>query len=162
MAVILIAAMGKNRVIGHHNKLPWRLPEDMAFFRRTTTGNPVLMGRKTFESFGARPLKNRVNIVLTRSTDYAPEGAEIAHSVEEALSRHRSGDVYVIGGEEIYRQLLPVADRIVLTEIESEFEGDAFFPEFSGAEWKLVDSVKGVENEENPYSYSFCTYERCR
>jgi len=154
--------MGKNRVIGHHNKLPWRLPEDMAFFRRTTTGNPVLMGRKTFESFGARPLKNRVNIVLTRSTDYAPEGAEIAHSVEEALSRYRSGDVYVIGGEEIYRQLLPVADRIVLTEIESEFEGDAFFPEFSGAEWKLVDSVKGVENEENPYSYSFCTYERCR
>lgn len=132
----------------------------MAFFRRTTTGHPVLMGRKTFESFGSRPLKNRINIVLTRSKDYAPEGAEIAHSVEEALSRHLNGDVYVIGGEEIYRQLLPAADRIMLTEIEHDFTGDAFFPEFPESNWQLVDSVKGLENEENPYCYYFRTYAR--
>ncbi|WP_028561135.1 dihydrofolate reductase [Paenibacillus pinihumi] len=160
MAIILISAMAKNRTIGIDNKLPWRLPEDMAFFRRTTTGNTVLMGRKTFESFGSRPLKNRLNVVMTRSTDYAPEGCGIVQSVEEALQTYSDSDLYVIGGEEIYRQLLPHADRILLTEIDADFEGDSFFPEFAKDEWELTDSVKGIENEDNPYSYYFQTYQR--
>ncbi|WP_332908518.1 dihydrofolate reductase [Paenibacillus roseus] len=160
MAIILISAMAKNRTIGIENKLPWKLPEDMAFFRRTTTGNTVLMGRKTFESFGSRPLKNRLNVVMTRSADYVPEGCEIVHSVAEALDRYSGADLFVIGGEEIYRQLLPYADRILLTEIDEEFEGDSFFPEFAKNEWELIDSVKGIKHEDNPYSYYFQTYQR--
>ncbi|GGF90038.1 dihydrofolate reductase [Paenibacillus abyssi] len=161
MSITMIAAMAKNRTIGTDNELPWRLPEDMAYFRRVTTGTTVIMGRKTLESFG-KPLKNRRNVVLTRNPDYRPEGCEIVHSIDQALGQFASADVMVIGGEEIYRQFLPYADKILLTEIDAEFEGDAQFPEFSAEEWQLAESVKGIRDEKNPYDYYFQTYVKKR
>ncbi|XEC92555.1 dihydrofolate reductase [Paenibacillus tarimensis] len=161
MSITLIAAMARNRTIGNGNKLPWHLPKEMAFFTRSTTGKTIIMGRNTFESFG-KPLKNRLNVVLTRNKNYAPEGCEIVESVEEALERYRMADIMIIGGEQVYRQFLPYADRILLTEIDAEFEGDAFFPDFNPEEWVLTETVKGIRDENNPYDYYFQTYERKR
>ncbi|RXZ81846.1 dihydrofolate reductase [Paenibacillaceae bacterium] len=159
MTITLIAAMGRNRTIGKDNKLPWKLPDDMAYFVRKTKGKTVLMGRKTLESFG-KPLKNRTNIVLTRRDDFAQDGCIVAHSLDEAFVAAQGADVMVIGGEEIYRQALPFADVILLTEIDEEFEGDAHFPAFSADEWELADSIKGNRDDKNPYDYYFQTYKR--
>src|SRR5436190_16221397 len=123
-----IAAMSANRVIGKDGALPWRLPEDMKFFRSVTTGHPIVMGRKTWDSLG-RPLPNRRNIVLSR-TMAAVEGAEVVRSPEELDALGLSGDVYVIGGAEIYRLLMPRCAAVYLTVLTAEAEGDAFFPPF--------------------------------
>lgn len=162
MSITLIAAMDRNRAIGTNNKLPWRLPADMNYFKQQTMGKTVLMGRLTFQSFGGRPLTGRRNVILTRSADYRPEGAETVSSVEEALSRYGGeGELMVIGGEQVYRQLLPFADRVLLTEIDEAFEGaDAFFPELDKAEWKLAASIPGERDEKNRYDYKFQTYVR--
>ena len=137
--ICLIVAQGLNRVIGHNNEMPWHIPEDLQYFKRTTLGKPVIMGRKTFESIG-RPLPQRPNIVITRQQDWQAEGVEVAHSIDQAIEMAKElGDfeeIMVIGGAEIYRQSLPMADRLYITQVQAAFEGDAFFPEYTLDEWR--------------------------
>ncbi|WP_020616282.1 dihydrofolate reductase [Paenibacillus daejeonensis] len=159
MTISMIAAMARNRTIGVDNDLPWRIPDDMAYFKRMTTGTTVVMGRKTLESFGG-PLKNRRNIVLTRSDDFSREGCEVVHTVEEVLEKYGEQDLMIIGGEQIYRLFLPHADRLLLTEIEEDFEGDTRFPEFDSNEWEQALREKGIRDEKNPYDYYYTTYVR--
>lgn len=159
MAVTMIAAAAANGVIGANNRLLWKLPADMAYFVANTKGKPVLMGRKTFESL-RRPLPNRTNIVLSRTLTSAPEGCELVRSPQEALEKYGTENMMVIGGEEVYRLMLPYADRILLTEIGDEYEGDAYFPEFDRGEWTLVSRTEGVRDENNDMPYAFAVYER--
>ncbi|PZD93685.1 dihydrofolate reductase [Paenibacillus sambharensis] len=159
MTITMIAAMARNRVIGADNDLPWKLPDDMAFFKRTTLNTTVLMGRKTLESFHG-PLKNRTNVVLTRNKDFHMEGCQVVHSVDEALHKYGSHDLMVIGGAEIYQQLLPHADTILLTEVDAEVEGDARFPDFPAEEWALTESAYHPADDRHAYSFHFNTYTR--
>ncbi|WP_281889735.1 dihydrofolate reductase [Paenibacillus sp. YYML68] len=168
MTISLIAAMDQGGGIGHHNKMPWHLPADLQYFKRTTMGAPVLMGRKTFESIGCKPLPGRRNIVLTRDEQYAAEGCEVVSSVDDIVSLYgqngdRSGEeLFVIGGAEVYKLLLPAADKLYLTEIARRFEADAFFPEVTPEEWQVTSRTAGVKDERNPYDYEFVVYERAR
>lgn len=157
--ISVIVAMSKNRVIGKDNQLPWHLPADLKFFKETTMGHAILMGRKTHEAIG-RPLPGRENVILTRQKDYHPEGCTVIHSVEEALERYRGKSIFVIGGAEMIKQFLPVVDRLYLTLIDQEFEGDVFLPEFQEDEWVEVSKTKGVTDEKNPYPYYFLVYDR--
>jgi len=153
--------MDKNRVIGINNSLPWKLPVDMQWFRKNTLGKPIIMGRKTFESFGARALPQRKNIIITRDLTYKAEGAEVVHSIEEALKA--AGDVeevMVIGGANLYEQMLPKSDRLYVTEVQSEFEGDAWFPDIDLSNWKEVQRSESVVDEKNAYACHFITYEK--
>ncbi|HEY8341737.1 MAG TPA: dihydrofolate reductase [Calditerricola sp.] len=159
--IVLVAAMGRNRVIGKAGGLPWHLPADLARFRRLTTGKVVLMGRKTFEAIG-RPLPHRVNVILTRRRDWRPEGGTVVHSLAEALARFGGEDLYVIGGAAVFRQFLPLADRMHLTHIEAEVDGDTWFPPFDEAEWAVVAKEKGPKDAQNPYDYWFVEYRRRR
>ncbi|MFD0670227.1 dihydrofolate reductase [Cohnella sp. GCM10027633] len=159
MSVTLIAAVASNGIIGKDNELIWRLPADMAFFKRQTIGKPVLMGRKTFESL-KQPLKDRTNVVLSRTLKEAPDGCELVRSIPEAIENYGDEELMVIGGAEIYEQTLAVADRLILTEIDRPFDGDASFPAFDREEWKLVSRTPGVQDERNLLPYSFCVYER--
>lgn len=161
MGIHLIFAMDRNRTIGIDNRLPWRLPADMAHFVHTTTGHAVLMGRKTYESIG-KPLKDRLNVILTRDPNYTAEGCEIVHSVEEAMERFRGQVLFVIGGAEVYKLFLPYADHIHMTRIDFAFDGDAFFPEYDEKDWILVEERQGLKDERNPYDYQFLTYRRQR
>ncbi len=154
----LIAAMDRNRLIGRDNTLPWRLPEDLRHFKATTLGKPVIMGRKTWESLG-RPLPGRRNIVVSRNASYPLQGGELATSLEAALALTAGCDeVFVIGGAELYRQALPLAQVLHLTEIDASHEGDAWFPEFSAAEWREVARDARVNDE--GLAYAFVRYER--
>lgn len=161
-----IAAVDKNWGIGLKGKLLVQIPADQRFFRETTTGQVVVMGRKTLESFpGGSPLKNRVNIVLTRGGSSLPDGVEVAHSIEELkdiLERHEDKEIYCIGGEEVYRQLLPLCDECYITKIDKSYEADAFFPNLDkDPEWELVHD--GGEDEEETYFdliYHFLKYRR--
>jgi len=152
--ISIIAATSKNRVIGKDGKLPWSLPEDMNFFRETTKNCTVVMGRKTFESIG-RPLPNRKNIILTRDTDYKKDGCLVYNEIQKIIDDFKNENVMIIGGEEIYRQFLPYSDRIYLTYIDHDFEGDTFFPEFSDEIWMKESEKKGIKNDQNPYDYYF-------
>lgn len=160
MRVCLIAAMGENRVIGKGGRLPWRLPADLRFFRQTTWGRPVIMGRVTWDSVG-RPLPGRRNIVVSRRRDFAPKGAEVAASLEAALLLVADEpEVFVVGGAQLYATALPRADRIYLTVIHQNFEGDTWFPKFEGPSWRLVSRDDREADSENPYPFSFLVYER--
>ncbi|OXM16425.1 dihydrofolate reductase [Paenibacillus herberti] len=162
MSVTMIACMDRDRLIGKGNDLPWKLPEDMRFFKNQTLGTAVLMGRKTFQSFGSRPLKGRRNLLLSRSEIELPEGVELFHTVEKALEAVPSdSELMVIGGEQIYRLMMQHADRLLLTEVNFSYGGgDAYFPEFSPEEWKLVESVPGQETGSQGETYTFNTYQR--
>nr|WP_295973976.1 dihydrofolate reductase [uncultured Bacillus sp.] len=159
--ISFIVAMDKNRVIGKDNQLPWHLPADLKFFKKTTMGHPIVMGRKTYESIG-KPLPGRENVIVTRNEQYSPEGCTVIHSVEKLkdLAAARGEEIFVIGGAELFKTVLPDADRLYITLIEQEFEGDTFFPEYTESNWKLVSSIKGVKDERNPYIYYFNVYER--
>jgi dihydrofolate reductase len=159
--ISFIVAMDDNRVIGKNNQLPWRLPEDLKFFKKVTMGHPVAMGRKTHESIG-RLLPGRENIIITRNREYDPEDCSVFHSIEEFVENCRSRDeeVFVIGGAEIFKETFPHADRLYLTHIHEEFAGDTFFPEFDFKEWELTSSEKGIKDEKNPFDYEFCIYDR--
>lgn len=166
MKVSLIAALARNRVIGRDNRLPWRLPADLRRFKQLTMGHTLLVGRKTFESIG-RLLPGRTMLVASRQQGYAPEGVRVVRSVQEALDVAREGgetELFVAGGAEIYRQTLPVADRLHLTRIEEDVPGDAYFPEYDETQWRLVereDFAPGHEpTEEAPFAWSFQVYER--
>lgn len=152
--ISIIAATSKNRVIGKNGKLPWNLPEDMNFFRETTKNCIVVMGRKTFESIG-RPLPNRKNIILTRDIDYKKDGCLVYNEIQKIIDDFENENVMIIGGEEIYRQFLPYSDRIYLTYIDQNFEGDTFFPEFNDETWIKESEKKGIKNDQNPYDYYF-------
>lgn len=156
--ITLIAACSRNLCIGVNNDMPWHLPEDFAFFKAYTSGKPVIMGRKTWESLPRKPLPNRRNIVITRQTDYVADGAELAHDVQTALAM--CGDVeeiIVMGGANVYQQALPLATDLRITEIEIDVAGDAFFPEYRH-DWQAVACEKGVGK--NGLAYRFMHYQR--
>lgn len=146
MTISLIAAVASNRAIGKDNQLLWQLPEDMRYFRETTRGKTVIMGRRTWESLPARfrPLPERRNIVVTRDRDYVAAGATVTHSLPAAIAAagDDAAECFVIGGAELYRQALPLAQRLYLTEIAQAFEGDVFFPEIQTAEWQEISRTK--------------------
>jgi dihydrofolate reductase len=159
--ISFIVAMDENRVIGKDNQLPWRLPEDLKFFKRVTMGHPIAMGRKTHDSIG-RVLPGRENIVITRQKDYKSEDCTVVSSVEEFVkySKKQSNEVFVIGGAEIFKETFEFADRLYITLIHEEFAGDTFFPEFELSKWELVSNEKGLKDDKNPYDYEFRIYER--
>jgi dihydrofolate reductase len=156
--VVLIVAAAENGVIGRHGAIPWRLPEDLRRFKALTMGHAIVMGRKTWDSLPKTPLPGRTNIVVTRQRSWQAEGALSAASLDAALKAAGSGPVFVIGGEQIYREALPLATRIELTEIHRAFDGDAFFPECDKAAWR----EKAREDHAPPEGlrYSFVTLER--
>ena len=160
MKVAIVVAMAENRVIGRDNRLPWHLPADLRHFKQVTVGKPVLMGRKTHESIG-RPLPERTNIVVTRDRSYTATGCIVAHSIESALkAADDHEEVMVIGGTDLYWQLLPRADRIYLTLVHAEFKGDALFPEINESKWREVERMDCAPDERNPWPYSFIRLER--
>ncbi len=146
MRISLIAAMSENGVIGKGNTLPWHLPEELKYFRKMTAEKPVIMGRKTFESIGNKPLPKRHNIILTRSVDLLAEGCTVVHTVEQALAAANAcEEVMIIGGANIYQLFLPLATRLYLTQVHEQHEGDAFFPPVNWAEWKCISEQKYQE-----------------
>ena len=162
MRLSIVVAMDSNRLIGKDNGLPWHLPADLAFFKKLTTGNTILMGRKTFDSIG-RPLPNRRNIVITRNADIEITGCEVVNSIEKALSLVQSEtEVMVIGGAKLYQQILPIADRLYITQIEGEFDGDAYFPSYNEAEWSQISIDSREPDENNHHKYHFITFDRRR
>uniref|UniRef100_A0A831U5D2 Dihydrofolate reductase n=1 Tax=Geobacter metallireducens TaxID=28232 RepID=A0A831U5D2_GEOME len=157
MTITIIAAMAGNRVIGKEGRIPWHLPDDLARFRAITMGHPVIMGRRTFDSIG-RPLPGRLNIVLTRREWYAPKGVAVARSLAEALElAGTAGEVFICGGGQVYREALPLADRIHLTVVHLPFDGDVTFPELP---FDFVETAR-VEGEGAP-RHTFLTFERRR
>lgn len=158
--VSVIAALARNRVIGIGNRLPWRLPEDLAHFKALTIGHPVLMGRKTFESLG-RPLPGRTNVVITRNPEYRPAGCFVAGSISDAIAL--CGDVeeiFFIGGAELYAQAIPLADRLYLTEVDVEVTGDAWFPEYDHAAFREIGRTVCVGERGDALRFDFAVYER--
>ena len=157
--VSLVAALARNRVIGTGNRLPWHLPEDLKRFKRLTMGAPVIMGRKTHQSIleqAGRPLPGRRNIVVTRQADARWDGCEVARSLDDAIAlAGEAPEVFVIGGAELYRLALPRADRLYLTLIDADYEGDTFFPAFDPADWRETAREPGA-------GFAFVTYERSR
>ena len=157
MYLSLIVAMAKNRTIGFNGDLPWHLPGDMAYFKQTTLGKPVIMGRKTYESLQVKPLPNRENIVLTRDEHFQAPACHVTDSLEQALELpccQQAEEVMVIGGAQIYRQALPLAKRIYLTRVHAEFMGDTLFPELQCSAWQEISHCYYSAIDQNPYAYS--------
>lgn len=162
MILSAIVAIGANNVIGKDNELPWYLPADLKYFKKMTMGHPVIMGRKSYESIG-RPLPKRTNIVLTLDPYYISSGILVAHSLGEAISlaeELENDEVFIIGGATIYEMSLPHLDRLYVTEVHKEFEGDTFFPDWNKDEWKLVTEEHHPSDDANNFDYSFKIYER--
>lgn len=166
MKLALIWAMSRNRVIGRNNALPWHLSEDLRYFKRVTMGKPIIMGRKTWESIG-RPLPGRTNIVITRDQNFQAVGVRVVHSLDDALrlAEHigvmeGAEEAVVIGGAEIYALALPKAERLYLTQVHAEVDGDAWFPEFELSQWQELAREDFKAEGPNPYPYSFIVLER--
>ncbi len=156
--ISLVCAMAKNRVIGKDNDMPWHLPADLKHFKATTMGKPIVMGRKTFESIG-RPLPGRRNVVITRNPDYSAEGIEVVTSIDEALSLLSDvEEIMITGGGNVYQQTIEQADRLYLTFIDLETDGDAFFPEFEHLDLKEVSRESHQPDEKNKLAYQFVEY----
>ncbi len=159
MITSIIVAIAKNNAIGKDNKLLWYLPNDLKHFKDVTTGHSVIMGRKTFESVG-RPLPKRRNIVVTRQS-ISIDGCEVVPSIEAALALCADEDqVFIVGGAEIYKQAIPLTDRIYLTKVDQDFEGDTFFPELNAAEWEETERENFEPDDKNKLKYSFITLQR--
>jgi len=162
MILSLLVAVSENNVIGKDNKLPWHLPNDLKYFKNQTWGMPILMGRKTFESIG-KPLPGRNSIVITRSGDWKHEGVDIVHSIDDAIQKAQSfhvKEIFVIGGAEIFATSFKKTNRIYLTRIHDNFDGDVFFPEVSENEWKLISARLCKADEKNFYNHTFQIWER--
>lgn len=158
--VSIIAALAKNRVIGIENRLPWRLPEDLAHFKALTLGHPILMGRKTFESLD-RPLPGRTNIVITRNPGYCKEGCLVADSVPAAITLCKNADeIFFIGGAELYAQVIPLADRLYLTEVDIETEGDAWFPDYDKSAFREISRESHTGGKGDMLQFDFVVYGR--
>lgn len=154
--ISLIVAMDQNRVIGKDNKLPWHLPADLQYFKKVTMGHPIVMGRKTFESIG-RVLPGRENVIVTRKQDFKAEGCVVLHDITQikTFADNSDEEVFVIGGAEIFKEILPVTDRLYITEIHETFEGDTFFPVIDENEWDKISSNPGSIDEKNRYAHDF-------
>lgn len=164
MHISIITAIGANGVIGRDNDLPWRLPADLRFFKAMTLGKPCLMARRTFESLGGG-LRGRTNIVLTRNPDYNPDGAIVVHTIDDGLRAAEENlgegdEIMILGGATLYEEILPCVDRMYITRIHHEFEGDTYFPEFDEGQWVEVAREDHQPDEKNAYAYSFVTLER--
>jgi dihydrofolate reductase len=158
--ISLIVAMAKNRVIGANNKIPWHLPSELKLFKSLTMGHHVVMGRRTYESIN-RLLPGRTTVIVTRQRDYAVPGAIVAHSVQEALQACRGDDeIFVIGGADLFRETLPIADRIYLTIVDAEPEGDTFMPEFDVNEWLETSAQSVTADEKHAHGYRFAVLDR--
>ncbi len=166
--ISIIVAVGENGVIGKNNDLPWsRLPRDMKYFVETTMGKPVITGRKNYESIPEkfRPLVGRDNIVITNQSNYSAAGAVVTNSLEQALNeamRLTDDEVFIIGGGEIYRQTLYLADKLYVTKVHESFEGDTFFPAINESQWKEIKSQLILADEKHKHSFTFYVYERIR
>lgn len=158
--ISIIVAIAQNGTIGDKNSLLWHIKEDMRFFRTTTSGHPVIMGRKTFESLGSKPLPKRKNIVITRS-DVEFEGTFVAHSLEEAIALAEGDEeIFIMGGAQIYKQALDVADRMYITRVERDYEGDTAFPEIDYSKWTLVKEERFERGEDYESPFAFLVYDR--
>jgi len=159
----MIAAMGKNRVIGLNNDMPWNLPADLQFFKKTTLGSPIIMGRKTYDSIG-RPLPGRLNIILSRNEGLTIEGCNVVNTLDKALllaAASGADEMFITGGAHLYSSFLEDADRLYLTLIDEEFEGDTYFPDYTQLNWKEVSRENHLADERNAHNYSFITLDRC-
>lgn len=164
--ISLIAAVARNNVIGADQSMPWRIPSDFAWFKQTTMGKPMVMGRKQFETF-PKPLPGRPHIVVTRQHDYRPEGVLVRHSLQEALAAARrlaeasdQNEIMVIGGGDIYAQALPLADRLYISHVDLAPDGDVHFPPIDADEWRVVDEPDMPRSERDPATYAIRVYER--
>lgn len=153
--------MAENRVIGRNNNLPWYLPEDLKYFKKTTMGKPIIMGRKTYESIG-KPLPGRTNIVVTRNANFTADGVRVVHSLDDAIALATqisiidgSSEAIVIGGGQIYQAALPLVETLYVTQVHAKVEGDAFFPEVNWQNWQEFFREDWLKDEKNPYDYSF-------
>jgi dihydrofolate reductase len=158
--VSLIVAMTRNRTIGFNNSLPWHLPADLKHFKALTISHHIVMGRKTYESIG-RPLPGRISVVVTRNLKYSVPGVIVVNSIEDAIkSCGDDEEIFVIGGAELYRQAIPLADRIYLTEIDADISGDAHFTELDRTMWQETERLSHAPDEKNIYSYHFVVYDK--
>lgn len=162
--ISIIAGIGKNNELGKENKLLWSLPEDLKHFKNITSGHPIIMGRKTFESI-SRPLPNRRNIIITNNKDFKVIGADVVSSLEEAItlatSENKNEEVFIIGGGGVYAQALPLADKLYLTHVDTDFPGsDTFFPEVNCDEWEMTETESHGKDDRHPYDYRFAVYVR--
>jgi dihydrofolate reductase len=164
--ISLIAAVARNNVIGADQSMPWRIPSDFAWFKQTTMGKPMVMGRKQFETF-PKPLPGRPHIVVTRQHDYRPEGVLVRHSLQEALAAARrlaeasdQNEIMVIGGGDIYAQALPLADRLYISHVDLAPDGDVHFPPIDADVWRVVDEPDMPRSERDPATYAIRVYER--
>ncbi|QIB65473.1 dihydrofolate reductase [Kineobactrum salinum] len=163
MELAIMVAVAANGVIGRDNGLPWHLPEDLRYFKRVTLGKPVIMGRRTFESIG-RPLPGRSNIVVSRDREFAPAGVAVVDSIAAALALAEqlahNGEVVVIGGAAIYREVLPLAQRLYVTEVHASVDGDTRLPPVDWAKWRELRREEHGAESPNPFNYAFVVYER--
>jgi dihydrofolate reductase len=156
--ISIIVAADENNVIGKDNDLIWHLPDDLKFFKNLTSGHPIIMGRKTYESIG-KPLPDRTNIIITREGSFKAEGCVVVHSLDEAIRNAQDQDIFIVGGEQIYRLALPQTDRVYLTRIHHAFEGDRYFPSL-GTEWIETESNEHCVDEKHAFPFTFKTYEK--
>jgi dihydrofolate reductase len=162
--IALIVAASTNNAIGLNNALLWHLPNDLKFFKNTTWGFPVIMGRKTFEAVN-KTLPGRVNIVITRNQDWSAPNVEVAHDIFDAITKAKlenTQPIFIIGGGEVYRQSMPIADRIYITRVHANLLGDAYFPEIDPAHWKLVAEENFPADEKHAYAYAFQTWDKIK
>lgn len=159
--ISLIVAMDQNRLIGKDNTLPWHLPADLQYFKKVTMGKPIVMGRKTFDSIG-RVLPGRENVIVTRNRSYTNDNCTVLYSVDEVkqFAEASEQEVFIIGGAEIFKEILPVADRLYITEIQESFEGDTYFPTIDEKRWKQISSTSGIVDEKNKYAHQYIVLER--
>lgn len=159
MTISIIAALAENNVIGNDNKLIWHISEDLKRFKKLTSGKPIIMGRKTYNSLPIKPLPKRKNIVISRNKNLDFEGAVIVSDIDKALTEcENAEEVFICGGAEIYKMFLPLADKMYLTRVHKNYKGDTVFPETDYSQWKLIDEIKV---EDNP-SYSFLNYKKIK
>ena len=161
MKISLIVAMASNRVIGLNNQMPWHLSADLKKFKQITMGSPILMGRKTYESIG-RPLPGRTNIIISRNPDYRQDGCVVVNGIEAALKKggENAEELFIIGGSDLYKAMLPIADTLYLTQINKAFDGDTFFSELAVQDWVEVDRVDITDDPDAAFSYSFLILDR--
>lgn len=165
MIISLIAALTRNRVIGKDNDLPWHLPDDMRYFMQTTFGHHVIMGRKNYDSLPHKfkPLPNRTNIIVTHQVNFIAEGCRVVNSIDEAIEIARAndeGELFIIGGAQIYHQAIPLAHYLYLTEIHSDVDGDTYFPEFDRTQWTEVSRKSHAMDERHRFAFDFVIYKR--